>query len=145
MTQKDHRDDFCDSLSGKKLIFRSLTGYQQRDTLGYKTFSHIICSIHLQPTWVNPTGSRAGQPPTTMKPGLRAVLAIVAFAILLSDIRTVTSNGEFATSRQFRTSANGNRVLDAKSGLSQARSEDNARAVHSATPPAFKTVSCVAG
>ncbi len=45
MTQKDHRDDFCDSLSGKKLIFRSLTGYQQRDTLGYKTFSHIICSL----------------------------------------------------------------------------------------------------
>ena len=80
-----------------------------------------------------------------MTSGLRAALAIVAFAILLSDMRTVTPNGEFASYRQFRTSANGNRVLDAQSGLSRARSEDNARAVHSATPPAFKTVSCVAG
>ncbi|KAL3763319.1 hypothetical protein ACHAW5_007711 [Stephanodiscus triporus] len=69
-----------------------------------------------------------------MHPGLRAAYAMIAFLALISDMRTVSPNGEFAASRHFRFSASGtHHVFDAKSGLNQTHSEVDARAIHSAT------------
>jgi hypothetical protein len=78
------------------------------------------------------------QSPAIMHPGLRAAYAIVAFLALISDIRTVSPN---AASRRFRFSANGtHHVFDAKSGLNQAHSEVDARAIHSATTTTLQKV-----